>query len=66
MFCISELWIEMIIWSSQFFWPYFSTGEKGLNKDSNIVLCDAGAMLHQLNYLDNLDLVFTWFHTCGL
>ena len=52
----------MNIWSLQFFWPYFSTSEKDLNGGSNIVLCDAGAMLHQLNYEDNWDLVFTWFH----
>ena len=34
--------------------------EIGLNGDSNHDLCDADAMLHQLNYQANWELVVMW------
>ena len=34
--------------------------KKGLNSDSNPELCDAGAVLHQLSYQANWELIFLW------
>ena len=37
-----------------------SNNEKSFNGDSNPGLCDAGAVLHQLSYQTNWELVVMW------
>ena len=37
-----------------------SSGKKGLNGDSSPNLCDASAVLYQLSYQANWELVVTW------
>ena len=39
---------------------YLSSCEKGLNGDSNPDLCNAGAVLYQLSYQANTELVVMW------
>ena len=42
------------------FLALLSSSEKGLNGDSNPDLCDAGAVLHQLRYQGNWELIVMW------
>ena len=61
----TKKWIECIWWS-QTFWRYLSNSEKGpknsgLNGDSDSDVSDAGAVLHQLSYQANLQLVVMLF-----
>ena len=51
---------ELMIVIITFFFHCLTSSEKGLNGDSKPLLCHAGALLHQLSYQVNWELVVMW------